>query len=76
MCLRLQVQTNVQFVTTHQTAGRMNQYVVTNLIALGIEALQNAKRAIVQVSCHTMTIFKAVIDAAFGFPSHGFIQKA
>jgi hypothetical protein len=54
----------------------MDQDVVTNLIALGIEALQDAKRAIVQVACHTMTILKAVIDAEFGFPAHGFIQKA
>ena len=76
MGLRLQVQSNVQFVTAHQTAGRMDQDVVTNLIALGIEALQDAQRPIVQVACHTMTIFKAVIDAEFGFPAHGFIQKA
>jgi hypothetical protein len=54
----------------------VNQDVVTYLIALGVEALQDAKRAIVYVACHTMTLFNAVIDAKFGLPAHSFIQKA
>jgi hypothetical protein len=54
----------------------MDQDVVTYLIPLGIETLQDAKRSIMHMACHTMTIFNAVIDAEFGFPAHGFIQKA
>jgi len=54
----------------------VNQDVVTYLIALRVKALQDAKRSIVYVASHTMTFFNAVIDAEFGLPAHGFIQKA
>jgi hypothetical protein len=54
----------------------VNQYVVAYLIPLGVKALQDAKRAIMHMTCHTMAIFNAVIDAKFGLPAHGFIQKA
>jgi hypothetical protein len=43
---------------------------------LGVKALQYTKRTIVNMASHTMTIFNAVIDAEFGLPAHGFIQKA
>jgi hypothetical protein len=54
----------------------VDQDVVTYLVALRIEALQYAKRAIVYVASHTMIIFYAVINAEFGLPAHDFIQKA
>jgi hypothetical protein len=54
----------------------VNQDVVTYLIPLGVKALQDAKRAIMYVASHTMTVFNAEIDAEFGLPAHGFIQKA
>jgi hypothetical protein len=54
----------------------MDQDVVTYLIPLGIETLQDAKRAIMFMASDTVTLFNAVIDAEFGFPAHGFIQKA
>jgi hypothetical protein len=52
------------------------QDVVTYLLPLRVKALQDTKRAIVHMASHTMTIFNAVIDAEFGLPAHGFIQKA
>jgi hypothetical protein len=72
----MQVELDVQAVTTHQATGRVYQDVVTYLIPFRVKALQYTKRTIVYMASHTMTIFNAVIDAEFGLPAHGFIQKA
>jgi hypothetical protein len=72
----MQMELDVQAVTPHQATGRVYQDVVTYLISLGVKALQDSKRSIVYMASHTMTVFNAVIDAEFGLPAHGFIQKA
>jgi hypothetical protein len=74
--MRLQLQVYVQFISAHQATGRVHQNVVAHGVTLGIQALQNTKRAVMHMACNTMTFFYAVINVECGFPAHGFIQKA
>ena len=59
-----------QGVAADQAARRVDQHVVTDCIALRVEALQNPQRAFVRVPRHSALPLKAVVEPKLGLPSH------
>jgi hypothetical protein len=53
---------DVQRITTYQSAGRVNKYVVANGITLRVQALQNAQRASMRITRNSLVGFMCVVD--------------
>lgn len=62
---------DVQRVAAYQAAGRVYQHVVANGVAFGVQAFQDAQRAVVLVAHHGAGAFQAVIELEVGVPGHG-----
>ena len=54
----------------YQATGWVHQHVVADRIAFGVEALQDAQRALVQVADHAAIGFERVVQIESGQPSH------
>ena len=61
---------HVERVAAHQAAGRVHQHVVTDAVAFGVQALQDAQRAVVRKAGHAALGFQAVVQVQAGDPAH------
>ena len=59
----------VQFITTHHAARRVQHDVVADGRAFGVQALQHAQRAFVAVMRHGAFALAAVVQRELGFPA-------
>jgi hypothetical protein len=67
---------DVERVTADQSARRMHQHVVTNRLALRVQALQDAQWAFVGKGRDAAAVLQPVVEREFGLPSHGWAVYA
>ena len=62
---------DVQHVPADQAARRVHDHVVADRVALGVEALEDAQRAVVVVAQNGALGVEAVVEIQLGVPGHG-----